>query len=144
MSQIQFQRELQINTRGGRLLEITSEVQRLVSESGLSEDVCHLFVRHTSASLTIQENADPTVLSDLEHFMNKLVPEFDPDYRHTIEGPDDMPAHIRSALTQVSEQIPVSGKRLLLGTWQGIFLWEHRRHGRQRKVVVNLFGNSEN
>ena len=144
MSPIQFQRELQINTRGERLLEITSEVQRLVSESGLSEGVCHLFVRHTSASLTIQENADPTVLSDLEHFMNKLVPEFDPDYRHTIEGPDDMPAHIRSALTQVSEQIPVSGKRLMLGTWQGIFLWEHRRHGRQRKVVVNLFGNSEN
>ena len=144
MSQIQFQRELQINTRGGKLLEITSEVQRLISESGLSEGVCHLFVRHTSASLTIQENADPTVLSDLEHFMNKLVPEFDPDYRHTIEGPDDMPAHIRSALTQVSEQIPVSSKRLMLGTWQGIFLWEHRRHGRQRKVVVNLFGNSEN
>lgn len=144
MSPIQFQRELQINTRGGRLLEITSEVQRLVSESGLSEVFCLLFVRHTSASLTIQENADPTVLSDLEHFMNKLVPEFDPDYRHTIEGPDDMPAHIRSALTQVSEQIPVSGKRLMLGTWQGIFLWEHRRHGRQRKVVVNLFGNSEN
>ena len=144
MSPIQFQRELQINTRGGRLLEITSEVQRLVTESGLSEGLCHLFVRHTSASLTIQENADPTVLSDLEHFMNKLVPEFDPDYRHTIEGPDDMPAHIRSALTQVSEQIPVSGKRLMLGTWQGIFLWEHRRHGRQRKVVVNLFGNSEN
>ena len=144
MSPIQFQRELQINTRGGRLLEITSEVQRLVSESGLSEGCCHLFVRHTSASLTIQENADPTVLSDLEHFMNKLVPEFDPDYRHTIEGPDDMPAHIRSALTQVSEQIPVSGKRLMLGTWQGIFLWEHRRHGRQRKVVVNLFGYSEN
>ena len=144
MSPIQFQRELQINTRGGRLLEITSEVQRLVSESGLSEGLCHLFVQHTSASLTIQENADPTVLSDLEHFMNKLVPEFDPDYRHTIEGPDDMPAHIRSALTQVSEQIPVSGKRLMLGTWQGIFLWEHRRHGRQRKVVVNLFGNSEN
>ena len=144
MSPIQFQRELQINTRGGRLLEITSEVQRLVSESGLSEGFCLLFVRHTSASLTIQENADPTVLSDLEHFMNKLVPEFDPDYRHTIEGPDDMPAHIRSALTQVSEQIPVSGKRLMLGTWQGIFLWEHRRHGRQRKVVVNLFGNSEN
>ena len=144
MSPIQFQHELQINTRGGRLLEITSEVQRLVSESGLSEGVCHLFVRHTSASLTIQENVDPTVLSDLEHFMNKLVPELDPDYRHKIEGPDDMPAHIRSALTQVSEQIPVSGKRLMLGTWQGIFLWEHRRHGRQRKVVVNLFGNSEN
>ena len=144
MSPIQFQRELQINTRGGRLLEITSKVQRLVSESGLSEGLCHLLVRHTSASLRIQENADPTVLSDLEHFMNKLVPEFDPDYRHTIEGPDDMPAHIRSVLTQVSEQIPVSGKRLMLGTWQGIFLWEHRRHGRQRKVVVNLFGNLEN
>ena len=125
-------------------MEITSEVPRLVSESGLSEGFCHLFVRHTSASLTIQENADPTVLSDLDHFMINLVPEFDPDYHHTIEGPDDMPAHIRSALTQVSEQIPVSGKRLMLGTWQGIFLWEHRRHGRQRKVVVNLFGNSEN
>ena len=142
MSPIQFQRELQINTRGGRLLEITSEVQRLVSESGLSEGVCHLFVRHTSASLTIQENADPTVLSDLEHFMNKLVPEFDPDYRHTIEGPDDMPAHIRSALTQVSEQIPVSGKRLMLGTWQGIYLWEHRNQGPVRRVVVSVNGLS--
>ena len=144
MSLVQFQDELHIQTQGGRLFEITSEVQRLVSESRLINGICHLFVRHTSASLTIQENADPTVLSDLEHFMNKLVPEFDPDYRHTIEGPDDMPAHIRSALTQVSEQILVSGKRLMLGTWQGIFLWEHRRRGRQRKVVVNLFGNSEN
>ena len=140
MSPIQFQRELQINTRGGRLLEITSEVQRLVSESGLSEGFCLLFVRHTSASLTIQENADPTVLSDLEHFMNKLVPEFDPDYRHTIEGPDDMPAHIRSALTQVSEQIPVSGKRLMLGTWQGIFLWEHRSRPHRRRLTIHVQG----
>ena len=144
MSLIQFQDELRIQTQGGRLFEITSEVQRLVSESGLINGICHLFVRHTSASLMIQENADPTVLSDLEHFMNKLVPEDDPDYHHTFEGPDDMPAHIRSALTQVSEQIPFSEKRLMLGTWQGIFLWEHRIRGRQRKVVVNLFGNKEN
>ena len=110
MSLIQFQKELQIQTQGGRLLEITSEIQRLVSESGLSHGLCHLFVRHTSSSLTIQENVDPTVLSDLEHFMNKLVPEDDPDYHHTFEGPDDMPAHIRSALTQISEQIPFSKK----------------------------------
>ena len=109
-----------------------------------SHGLCNLFIRHTSASLTIQENADPTVLSDLEYFMNKLVPEDDPDYHHTFEGSDDMPAHIRSALTQVSEQIPVSNNRLMLGTWQGIFLWEHRRRGRQRNVVVNLFGNIKN
>ena len=144
MNLIQFQDELHIQTQGGRLFEITSEVQRLVSESRLINGICLLFVRHTSASLTIQENADPTVLMDLEHFMNKLVPEDDPDYHHTFEGPDDMPAHIRSALTQVSEQIPFSEKRLMLGTWQGIFLWEHRFRGRQRKVVVNLFGNKEN
>ena len=144
MSLIQFHKELQIQTQGGQILEITSEVQRLVSESGLSHGLCHLFVRHTSASMTIQENADPTVLSDLEHFMNKLVPEDDPDYHHSFEGLDDMPAHIRSALTQVSEQIPVSNKRLMLGIWQGIFLWEHRRRGRQRNVVVNLLGNIKN
>ena len=141
MSLIQFQKELQFQTQGGQLIEITSEIQGLVSDSGLSHGLCHLFVRHTSASLTIQENADPSVLSDLEHFMNKLVPEDDPDYHHTFEGPDDMPAHIRSALTQVSEQIPILNKKLMLGTWQGIFLWEHRRRGRQRNVVVNLFGN---
>ena len=141
MSLIQFQDELHIQTQGGRLFEITSEVQRLVSESRLINGIRHLFVRHTSASLTIQENADPTVLMDLEHFMNKLVPEDDPDYHHTFEGPDDMPAHIRSVLTQVSEQIPFSEKRLMLGTWQGIFILEHRIRGRQRKVVVNLFGN---
>jgi secondary thiamine-phosphate synthase enzyme len=140
MSLIQLQNELQIQTQGGRLLEITSEIQRLVSDSCLNSGLCNLFVRHTSASLTIQENADPTVLSDLEHFMNKLVPEDDPDYHHTIEGSDDMPAHIKSALTQVSEQIPILNKKLMLGTWQGIFLWEHRRRGRQRNIVVNLFG----
>ena len=144
MSLIQFQDELHIHTQGGRLFEITSEVQRIVSVSRLINGICHLFVRHTSASLTIQENVDPTVLIDLEHFMNKLVPEDNPDYHHTFEGHDDMPAHIRSALTQVSEQIPFSEKRLMLGTWQGIFLWEHRIRGRQRKVVVNLFGNKEN
>ena len=144
MSLIQFQKELQIQTQGGRLLEITSEIQRLVSESGLSHGLCTLFVRHTSASLTIQENIDPKVLSDLEHFMNKLVPEDDPDYLHTFEGPDDMPAHIRIALIQVSEQIPVSNKRLMLGTWQGIFLWGHRLRGRQRNIVFNLFGNIKN
>ena len=139
-----IQKELEIVVEGKGLYNITDIINQAISKHRISKGICTIFIKHTSASLIIQENADPTVLSDLEHFMNKLVPEFDPDYRHTIEGPDDMPAHIRSALTQVSEQIPVSGKRLMLGTWQGIFLWEHRRHGRQRKVVVNLFGNSEN
>ena len=140
MSPIQFQRELQINTRGGRLLEITSEVQRLVSESGLSKGFCHLFVRHTSASLMIQENADPTVLSDPEHFMNKLVPEFDPDYRHTIEGPDDMPAHVKSSMIGSSVTIPISNGRLCLGTWQGIYLCEHRDRASSRRLVVTIQG----
>ena len=140
MSPIQFQRELQINTRGGRLLEITSEVQRLVSESGLSEGFCHLFVRHTSASLTIQEKADPTVLSDLEHFMNKLVPEFDPDYRHTIEGPDDMPAHLKSSILGSSLTVPVTSGRLNMGTWQGIYLGEHRTYASPRRLIITLQG----
>ena len=125
MSPIQFQRELQINTRGGRLLEITSEVQRLVSESGLSEGFCHLFVRHTSASLTIQENADPNVLKDLENYFDKIVPEND-NYLHSEEGPDDMPAHIKSSLTNTTLSIPIKEKKLDLGIWQGVYLFEHR------------------
>ena len=103
-----------------------------------SDGLCTLFIRHTSASLLIQENYDPAVRVDLEHWLNKLVPEGDPDYTHTIEGPDDMPAHIKTALTATSLAIPVAEEKLMLGTWQGIFLWEHRHRPGQREIVIHL------
>ncbi len=137
---IHFQKELRFKTRGRGLLEITDDIRRIVNDSGIVSGMCHLFVLHTSASLIIQENADPSVVSDLETYLDKLAPENDPDYRHTLEGPDDMPAHIRVALTGVSELVPVTSARLNLGTWQGIFLWEHRRQGRIRTVVADVFG----
>jgi secondary thiamine-phosphate synthase enzyme len=112
-----------------------------VQASKITCGLCHLFVRHTSASLVIQENADPDVQMDLEYFFGKLVPENDLGYTHTMEGPDDMPSHIRSALTSTSEQIPLSGGTLLLGTWQGIFLWEHRTQGSLRSIVVHISGD---
>ena len=130
--------EISIQTRGPGLVNCTSQVAALVSQSGLSEGLCTVFVRHTSASLIIQENADPSVQDDLENFMKRLVPENDPLYTHTAEGPDDMPAHMRSALTQTSIGIPVSGGRLALGTWQGIYLWEHRHQPHRRQVVVHI------
>lgn len=117
----------------------TNQVQAAVQASGVQTGLCTLFVRHTSASLIIQENADPDVLADLETFLAKLVPEGS-FYRHSAEGPDDMPAHIRSVLTQTSLQIPVMNGRLALGTWQGIYLWEHRHRGHQRDVVVHISG----
>ncbi len=132
--------EIEIQSRGQGLVEFTAQVSGLVSVSGVEEGLCTVFVRHTSASLIIQENADPSVCRDLEHYLNKLVPEGDPDYTHTMEGPDDMPAHIKGALTATSLGIPVMGGRLVLGTWQGIYLWEHRRHRSQRRVVVNVIG----
>ena len=127
-----------IQTSGPGLVNVTAEVAALVNQSGVSEGLCTIFVRHTSASLIIQENADPSVQDDLENFMRRLVPEHDPLYTHTAEGPDDMPAHIRSALTQTSIGIPVTGGRLVLGTWQGIYLWEHRHRPHQRQVVVHI------
>lgn len=120
------------------LLEITQAVAEVVARSGLTEGLCSLFVQHTSASLLIQENADPSVRQDLEAWLGRLVPENDSLYTHTIEGPDDMPAHLKSALTATSLSIPIAEGRLLLGTWQGIFLWEHRRRSSMRTIVVHL------
>ena len=136
-----FQQVLRIQTQGKGLQEITHEVQHIVQVSKITCGLCNLFVRHTSASLVIQENADPDVQRDLEYFFGKLVPENDLGYTHTMEGPDDMPSHIRSALTCTSEQIPLSGGQLLLGTWQGIFLWEHRTSGSLRNIVVHISGS---
>ena len=130
--------EIEVKVRGQRLYPITDRVQAVVASSGLREGLCTLFIRHTSASLTIQENADPAVLRDLEAWLGRLVPEGDALYSHTAEGPDDMPAHIKSALTQTSVSIPIQDGRLTLGTWQGIYLWEHRRRRQRRELVVHV------
>ena len=127
-----------VATRKQGLHEITSHVGKIVKKSGFTEGLCTVFVRHTSASLVIQENADPTAKQDLERWLNRLVPEGDPFYRHDTEGADDMPAHIKSALTQTSLSIPVWQGNLSLGTWQGIYLWEHRRSGGERELVVHV------
>jgi secondary thiamine-phosphate synthase enzyme len=127
-----------VGTRGQGLREITADVLKVVKKSGIDEGLCTVFVRHTSASLVIQENADPTARQDLERWLNRLVPEGDPFYRHDTEGADDMPAHIKSALTQTSLSIPVLRGKLSLGTWQGIYLWEHRHRGGEREVVVHV------
>lgn len=129
---------IHIQTRGPGLVNCTNQVNSLVAQSNIKEGLCTLFVRHTSASLIIQENADPSVQDDLEAFMRKLVPQNDPLYTHTAEGPDDMPAHIRSALTQTSIGIPVMNGRLVLGTWQGIYLWEHRDRPHHRAIVAHI------
>ncbi|MBD1859492.1 MULTISPECIES: secondary thiamine-phosphate synthase enzyme YjbQ [Leptolyngbya] len=136
---MQHQKILRITTQGKSLLKITSQVNAIVAESGIKTGLCSLFLRHTSASLIIQENADPDVLQDLENFFAKLVPEWE-NYIHSTEGPDDMPAHIRTVLTHSSEQIPISQGRLVLGTWQGIYLWEHRQHRHTRELVVHVMG----
>jgi len=130
----------EITTRGKGLHDFTGEVARWVQGSALRDGLLTLFVRHTSASLVIQENADPDVMGDLERFFARLVPEHDPLYRHTLEGPDDMPAHVRSALTQTQLSIPLRQGRLVLGTWQGIYLFEHRRAGQTREVAAHLLG----
>lgn len=129
---------LTISTPGQGLHEFTGEVARIVSAAAITDGLCTIFVRHTSCSLTIQENADPSARADLESWLNRLVPENDPLYTHTSEGPDDMPSHIKSILTQVSLSIPVVDGRLALGTWQGIYLWEHRRAPHARQVVVQV------
>jgi secondary thiamine-phosphate synthase enzyme len=133
------QQLLQVKTRGKSLSNITRQVQDAVGQSGVRMGLCSLFLRHTSASLIIQENADPDVLSDLETFLAQLIPE-GANYRHSTEGPDDMPAHIRTVLTHTSEQIPVNGGRLVLGTWQAIYLWDHRHQGSLREVVIHVSG----
>jgi len=131
---------LSLTTEGQGLYEFTSQVSRFVNGSGIKEGVCTLFVQHTSASLTIQENADPSAKKDLENWLNQLVPEGDPLYTHVYEGADDMPAHIKAVLTSTSLTIPLMNGSLVLGTWQGIYLWEHRTRSHQRKVVVSLSG----
>jgi secondary thiamine-phosphate synthase enzyme len=131
-------RELSIPSRGKGLHDITGVVAEVVAESGVREGLCTLFLQHTSASLLVQENADPSARRDLERWLDRLVPERDEIYTHTSEGPDDMPAHIKAALTTVSLSIPVVAGRLALGTWQGVYLWEHRRLRSKRKLVVHL------
>jgi secondary thiamine-phosphate synthase enzyme len=131
-------RELTISTSGAGLHEITSKVAGIVSEASVSRGLCTLFIRHTSASLTVQENADPSARRDLEAWLNRLVPENDPLYTHEAEGPDDMPAHIKAILTQVSVSIPILDGRLALGTWQGIYLWEHRRAPHRRTILIHI------
>jgi secondary thiamine-phosphate synthase enzyme len=133
-------KQMTITIPGQGLHEFTDRVQALVREAGLSEGLCTLFIRHTSASLLIQENADPAVRHDLEHWLNRLVPEDDARYSHRNEGPDDMPGHIKAALTATTLTIPISDGRLALGQWQGIFLWEHRHRGGERQVVVHIGG----
>lgn len=131
-------RELTIETPGQGLHEFTHAVTEVVRAAELDEGLCTLFVRHTSASLTIQENADPSARRDLEAWLARLVPEHDALYTHTAEGADDMPAHIKAALTATSLSIPILGGRLTLGTWQGVYLWEHRRGRHQRRVAVHI------
>ena len=138
----QHQKALKIKSTGKSLHNITSHIAKAVTESQITTGLCTVFVRHTSASLIIQENADPDVLLDLENFFAKLVPEDSMAYIHSAEGADDMPAHIRSAITKTSEQIPISNGRLVLGTWQGVYLWEHRQRSHQRELVVHIFGSS--
>ena len=134
-----YQKTLEIVTPPKTFLDITKNVQTLVSESGLDNGVCSLFIKHTSASLVIQENYDPSVRQDFETIFSKLVPEDFP-YVHNMEGKDDMPAHVRSALTSTSESIPVVNSKLSLGTWQGIYIWEHRDQTHNRKVIVSMVG----
>ncbi len=136
----QHQEVLRVSPRGRGLEEITGEVAAAVARSGITTGVCLLFIRHTSASLIIQENADPTAGRDLERYFERIAPDGDPAHRHTAEGPDDMPAHLRAALTSTSEQIPVVAGKLGLGTWQGIFLFEHRLRPGPRSVIVHLWG----
>jgi secondary thiamine-phosphate synthase enzyme len=135
----QHQVILTIETRAASLCDITREVQRAVGESGVGTGLCVVFVRHTSASLVIQENADPAVVRDLGRWMSDLAPE-SRRWEHDDEGPDDMPSHARSAVTRTSESIPIVSGRLALGTWQGIYVWEHRRVAHRRSVVVHVLG----
>ena len=130
------QDRIHIETHGRGLTDITEAVCAVVAQAEAGDGLCHVFVHHTSASLIIQENADPDVRRDLDAFFARLVPDGDPIYRHTDEGPDDMSAHVRSGLTATALTIPISGGRLELGTWQGIYLWEHRTHPHRRKITV--------
>ncbi len=134
-----FQQTLSVATQGRGFYDVTRKIARTVSESGVYTGLCTVFVRHTSASLVIQENADPAVLRDLAAWMERMAPEGD-DYEHDAEGPDDMPSHIRATLTRTTESIPVTAGMLALGTWQAIYVWEHRAAGHAREIVVHVAG----
>jgi secondary thiamine-phosphate synthase enzyme len=131
---------LRIKSQGRGLIDITHQVADVASRCAAKAGICNVFIQHTSASLIISENADPEVGRDLERFLARLVPDGDSLFAHDAEGPDDMPAHVRSILTNVSLTIPVQSGRLLLGTWQGIYLWEHRHAGHERTVIVTVYG----
>lgn len=137
----QVSHQLSIPTRGKGLYSINRQVATWVADSGMRQGLLTVFMQHTSASLVIQENADPDVQSDLERFFSRLVPEGDPIYDHTTEGPDDMPAHVRAALTQTSLSIPLVAGSLTLGIWQGIYVFEHRSSGQRRNVMLHLIGD---
>ncbi len=138
-----FQEELTVETAGRGLIDVTAEVARCVAAARIKAGLCVVFCRHTSASLVIQENADPSVQRDLLAWLERLAPDGrgDPPYSHTAEGPDDMPAHLRSAVTRTSETIPIVGGQLALGTWQGLYLAEHRTHPQRRQLLVHVSGS---
>lgn len=136
----QAEREFRVVTRGRGLYEFTEEATNWIEQEGIKQGLLTLHLRHTSASLLIQENADPDVRQDLETFFGRLVPDGDPVFVHTTEGEDDMPAHVRTALTAVNLSIPISRGRLALGTWQGIYVWEHRKRSHHRVVAAHLIG----
>jgi len=131
---------LEISTSGRGTSDVTRQVQDLVAGTGISTGLVHIFLQHTSASLMLCENADPDVRADLETFMAKMVPDGDPMFRHVAEGPDDMPAHVRTVLTQSEMTLPVANGRCVLGTWQGIYLWEHRHAGHRRRLTITVQG----
>ena len=135
-----FQKNITISTLGRGTSNITRQVEEVISQSGINTALANIFVHHTSASLILCENADPTVRGDLEYFMEKITPDGDPMYQHRDEGPDDMSAHVRTILTDSSLNIPVNSGRTMLGTWQGIYLWEHRTHPHNRKITVTVYG----
>ena len=132
--------ELRVATRGRGFVELSAEIGAQLRNSGVTTGLCSVWCRHTSASLLVSENADPEVLRDLERYLGRLVPDGDPLFQHVDEGPDDMPAHVRSVLTQTELTVPVRAGRLALGTWQGIFLWEHRRRAHQRLLDLTFLG----
>ncbi len=135
-----IQKTLVFKTSARQPHEFTREVQAAVARSEIKQGICHLFIQHTSASLILCENADPDVRTDLETFMQSIAPDGSPMFCHTTEGPDDMPAHIRTLITNVSLTIPISDSRCLLGTWQGIYLWEHRTSSYSRSIIMTLYG----
>ncbi|MEM9025910.1 MAG: secondary thiamine-phosphate synthase enzyme YjbQ [Verrucomicrobiota bacterium] len=135
-----YQEIFEIRTRGSGTLEITHELDRVLRASGIRAGMLSVFCKHTSASLIIMENADPSARVDLEAYFDRLVPDNDPHFTHTYEGPDDMPSHIKMVLTQTNQQVPVMEGRMALGTWQGVFLWEHRTSPHLRKLMVTVIG----